>query len=151
MSSISDQIRKWYDICGGIIDSGDKAKLHALVDRIDNEMMELPRDADGVPIHVGDTVYDGDGIAREVVSISFGRWDGFMTVHAVDGSSKWRDLAPGNLTHTYPDSWERIADELDEWRFEHMRDLKTDSFNDLHLFAERIRRLASREVCDGTD
>ena len=51
VSSISDEIRTW---CGGV---GTVKDLRALADRIDAEMVELPKDADGVPIHVGDTVW----------------------------------------------------------------------------------------------
>lgn len=34
MTRISDDIRKWCNLCGGIIDSGDKAELRDLTDRI---------------------------------------------------------------------------------------------------------------------
>lgn len=47
MTRISDDIRKWCNLCGGIIDSGDKAELYALADRIDTETVELPKSADG--------------------------------------------------------------------------------------------------------
>ena len=69
MSKISDEIREWCELCGGIIDSVDKAELDALADRIDAETVELPRDRDGVPIHVGDTVYLDDGQKAEVIRI----------------------------------------------------------------------------------
>lgn len=46
MTRISDDIRKWYELCGGIIDSGDKAELRDLVDRLDAETVELPKSAD---------------------------------------------------------------------------------------------------------
>lgn len=140
---ISDEIREWCDLCGGIIDSDDKAKLHALADRIDAEMVELPKDADGVPIHVGDTVYGEDGMSYKVVSISFGRWPGGVTVHAVNGFSKWRDLIPGKMAHISPDSWERIADELDE--MVDAADSADDRCEKLADLAERIRRLAEKE------
>lgn len=48
---ISDEIRRWckagYDI----------DELRALARSIDKEQVELPKDAEGVPIHIGDTVY----------------------------------------------------------------------------------------------
>lgn len=43
------------------------------------------------------------------------------------------------------DSLGRIAREMDEWRFERMRDLDEADFDDLGLFAERIRKLAEKE------
>lgn len=62
MSSISDEIRTWCEFedgteCGGFVTKASFNKILALADRIDTEMVELPKDADGVPIHVGDTVW----------------------------------------------------------------------------------------------
>lgn len=62
MSSISDEIRNWCEFedgteCGGFVTKVSFNKLLALADRIDSETVELPKDADGVPIHVGDKVY----------------------------------------------------------------------------------------------
>lgn len=136
MMRISDEMRS-------ITDTDDCDELRYLADRIDSEMVELPKDADGVPIHVGDTVYDENGMACEVVSIGFGRWSGGVTVHAVDGFSQWRDLIPKWLTHTRHDSWERIADELDE--MVDAADSADDRCEKLADLAERIRRLAEGE------
>lgn len=36
-------------------------ELRAFAARLDREMVELPKDRDGVPIHIGDTVYLDDG------------------------------------------------------------------------------------------
>jgi len=83
MAKISDEIRDWCDYCGGIIDSDDKAELRALVDRIDAEMVELPRDADGAPIRAGDTL-DGYGKTIEVVEMRYGR--GGWVLISRDGS-----------------------------------------------------------------
>lgn len=50
---ISDELREWgYGFCGDTYDV-----VTAIADRIDSEMVELPKDADGVPIRVGDTVW----------------------------------------------------------------------------------------------
>ena len=55
---ISDEIHDWCDFYSGeSINNDDCDKLRALADRIDSEMVELPRDRDGVRIHVGDTVW----------------------------------------------------------------------------------------------
>ena len=50
---------------------------------IDSEMVELPKDADGVPIHVGDTL-DGYGKTIEVVEMRYGR--GGWVLISRDGS-----------------------------------------------------------------
>lgn len=98
-----------------VADEWDVTPLYALANRIDAEMAELPRGKDGRPIRV------------------------------TNDTNEWRQFKPEWLTHERPDSWERIANELDEWRFEHMRGLEADDLNDLSLFADRIRRLAEME------
>ena len=58
---ISDEIRNRFSIdhCGSglLVSNSECDRLLALAGRIDAEMVELPKDADGEPIHVGDTVY----------------------------------------------------------------------------------------------
>lgn len=138
----SDELREWASHAM-VNKHADVHELSAIADRIDAEMAELPKDRDGVPIHVWDTVYDENGMACEVVSIGFGRWSGGVMVHAVDGFSQWRDLIPKWLTHTRHDSWERIADELDE--MVDAADSADDRCEKLADLAERIRKLAKRE------
>lgn len=116
--------------------------LMTIADRIDTEMVKLPKDRDGAPIHVGDTVYGEDGMSYKVVSISFGRWPGGVTVNAVNGFSKWRDLIPGKMTHISPDSWKRIADELEEWSEDNRINGDGEVFDRARQFSERIRKLA---------
>lgn len=143
---VSDELREKARILEGYLETLVTTKeLDDLADRIDSEMVELPKDRDGVPIHVGDTVYSEDGMSYEVVSFSFGRWPGGVTVHAVDGFSQWRDLIPERLTHTRHDSWERIADELDEQAGSLTKDGYTWQEDAIHDFADRIRKLAERE------
>ena len=64
-------------------------------------------DADGVEIHVGDTVWHHSGLTHGVVtSIDAGSL--MNTTRYVDGSgNEFRDAAR-SLTHTRPDSWERL-------------------------------------------
>lgn len=58
MATISDEIRDWSDFHGGdYLYAEDCDGLCAIADRIDNEMIELPKDADGFPIHIDDTMY----------------------------------------------------------------------------------------------
>ena len=52
MQPTSDEIRKVADK----YDVTHVTPLYAIADRIDAEMVELPRDRDGVPIHVGDVM-----------------------------------------------------------------------------------------------
>lgn len=60
MESI-DKLRKWCDfLCGSQCDGCSKT-LHLIADEIEAEIaanyLELPKDADGVPIRVGDRLY----------------------------------------------------------------------------------------------
>lgn len=143
---ISDEIREWCDDAY----SGRKIRttkdLYVIADLIDRDMVELPKDADGVPIHMGDTVYGEDGRAWHVKGISLGRWtkwaEGYV-VHAMGDSGQWHYLMPEWLTHTRPDSLESIADELDE--LVDAADSADDGSEMLANFADRIRRLAEKE------
>lgn len=66
-------------------------------------------DADGVEIKVGDTVWHHSGFAHGVVtSIDAGSLMG--TVRYVNGGVEFRDAAK-DLTHTRPDSWERLEED----------------------------------------
>lgn len=73
--SIADELRKWfdrytmrkdvYDELTAIADRIDAAHEEALskayMDMSDSEWVRLPKDADGVPIHLGDEVYQVEG------------------------------------------------------------------------------------------
>ena len=76
MTDISDELRK-------VADEYDVLPLYKLADRIDREMVELPKDKDGVPIHAGDTL-DGYGKTIEVVELRYGR--GGWVLISRDGS-----------------------------------------------------------------
>ena len=67
-------------------------------------------DANGVPIQKGDTVWHCNGLASGVVmSIDAGSL--MHTIRYVDESgTEFRDAAR-NLTHTRPDSWERLEED----------------------------------------
>ena len=121
--------------------------LMTIADRIDAETVELPRGTDGRPIHVDDTLYDSDGTQWTVVHIYYYSPDDGPDVVAQHGNAEINFEPPDyhGMTHERPDSLERIADEFDEWRFEHMHYLVADDLNDLGLFTNRIRRLAERE------
>ena len=122
--------------------------LVSIADRIGAQMVELPRDADGKPIHLGDTVYNHNGREREVTSLRLQGEDCpmWMVSAGVDGY-----VSPRGLTHECPDSLKRIADEIEgaiKWcdvngnHFTGMSSIKDET---LAEWADRIRRLAERE------
>ena len=115
-------------------------ELEAIADHIDAEMVELPKDADGVPIHVGDVVYLDDGRKAEVTHIDL-MWG--TSCIACFASGKDHDCFPSGISHTRPDSWERIANELDE--MVDAADSADDRCEKLADLAERIRKLAAKE------
>lgn len=125
MSKISDEIRK-------VADEYDVLPLYKLADRIDAEMVELPKDADGVPIHVGDTVYLDDGRKAEVTHIDL-MWG--TSCIACFASGKDHDCFPSGISHTRPDSFEHIARDLEDWA-------EGIISGSAQSFANRIRKLA---------
>ena len=153
MSKISDELRNWCDInwdgCAGgdYIDEDGFNELRELADRIDAEMAELPKDREGMPIHVGDTVWMADKGALELTVRS-------ITLHAcgevnVDASCDGchAHVGPSDLTHECSDSFERIADELERYTNDSCSEDEIDGATASTLvdFAERIRRLAKKE------
>lgn len=135
MSKISDELRQYCkDLHKG---APNYMTLMAIADRIDAEMAELPRGKDGKPIRVGETVYGEDDKAWCVRGVVIGQWTEHTkspVVYATGDSGQWRNLLPWLLTHERPDSWERIADEIEE--------SDVDGCTD---WADCIRRLAERE------
>lgn len=114
-------------------------ELEAIADHIDAEMVELPKDADGVPIHVGDTVYGcRSGMKMTISELR-------MTANGWSISTSRGYLTDAEVTHTRPDSLERIADELDEQAGSLTKDGYTWQEDAIHDFADRIRNLAKKE------
>lgn len=145
---ISDEIRQWCDICcDEYINADDCDELRELANRIDRETIELPMDADGEVIHVGDTLHDRvNDLDLQVEAL---RFDGQWEIRTGLGYS-----VPSWFVPVHADSLYRIADELDKW-FD-----KLDAWSDgvyvdknacpeLRDFAERIRKLAKEEARDG--
>lgn len=116
-------------------------ELRAFAARLDREMAEFPKDRDGVPIHVGDTVYLDDGRKVIVTRISIGTNDDSVISLLANGNKLVR--IPWDISHKRPDSWETIADELDE--MVDAADSADDTCEKLADLAERIRRLAEKE------
>ena len=133
---ISDELREF-------IDERDLyptyiAELRRIAKRIDAEMIELPKDADGVPIHVGDTVYGcRSGMEMTISELR-------MTANGWSILTSSGYLTDAAVTHTRHDSWERIAQELEDTS-EHFRATDEETFSALLDFADRIRRLADKE------
>ena len=133
---ISEKLRNWctdFEVLG----EGDLDKLREMADRIDNEMVELPLDADGVPVHVGDTVYTSDGSEAYVARIDF-----VPDTHGVElrfPCGTISEYVPRYISHERPDSWERIADEIETY-------YKNHGFTSNFIpngWADRIRKLAN--------
>jgi len=134
MSKISDELRA----AGNRLflrGSDGYGTIMSLADRIDAEMVELPCDRDGVPIHVGDTVY-GCISGRKSQATGLRLEDAWviLTNHGFG--------EPHIFTHSSPDSWERIADELDEQADSLTKDGYAWQEDTIHDFADRIRKLA---------
>lgn len=142
---LSDEIRE-------LIDDEDLyprqiAELRRIADRIDAEheamlvdarktvyqgYIELPKDADGVPIHVGDTVYGcRSGMKMAISELR-------MTAHGWSISTSSGYLTDAKVTHTRPDSLESIARDLEDWA-------EGNISGSAQSFADRIRTLAKKE------
>lgn len=144
MSAIGDMLREFVNTKERYLCSASRSELLGLADRIDAEMVELPRDANDEPILPGDTVYAPSGGKCTVTSLQlYGKEDpSWMASICGDGGSY---ISTGcELTHERPDSWERITQELEDMS-ENFRTTDKESFSALLDFAERIRRLAERE------
>ena len=127
--------------------------LVSIADRIGAQMVELPRDADGKPIHLGDTVFTNDdpGTSWCVRYIEL-RSDREPSI-GIESSGVNTYRPPSCLTHERHDSLERIADELEEWRKDAAGDCRIGASDEdtLHDLADRIRRLEEKEASNGTD
>lgn len=146
MSTIGDELRtKATKICAPNSSIGPTAPSYFrdLADRIDAEMVELPKDADGMPIHVGDTVWgciSGMQMAVHELRLKH-RWTISTDTGFIPKASA--------VTHVSPDSFERIADELEAWC--DRTNVDGDACGVPRELARRIRRLAEREASNGTD
>jgi hypothetical protein len=141
MAKISDEIR-------GFVQRSyedeymDPKELLALADRVDRELVELPKDADGVPIHVGDTLFNS-GKEYVVTCISTDYCDHNFAFYANDNDSIAYN--PKAFTHEHPDSLERIADELEKLSESNRINGSGEVFYRAGDLAARIRRLADKE------
>lgn len=136
--SISDEIREWCDTSkDSIIDFDEGNKLLDLADRIDNEMIELPKSADG-------KIWTG----REMCFWTRAGYHNFGCVALRDDKWYVEDVYGMNYNaesvwYERPDSLECIADDLDE--MVDAEDSADDVYEKLADLADRIRKLAKKE------
>lgn len=139
-SNLRDLARRWSE--NKSIKPGVYNCLMTIADRIDAEMAELPKDRDGVPIRIGEVLYEADGTESKVMHIDFHSPDDPPDVKVkCKRCDVW--LAPTKyrtMTHERPDSWERIAQELEAWC--DRVDVDRDACGEPRELARRIRRLA---------
>lgn len=134
--TIGDEIRDWCDRndengCGGFVTEYSFEDICDLADRIDRELVELPKDADGEYIRVGDTL-DGYGKAIEVVEMRYGR--GGWVLISRDGSGYADTFA---FAHHHEPTVEDVLREMADRCY-----ADEDEPRDL---AERIRKLVKEQ------
>lgn len=139
---ISDELRTWaLRRFGG--QAAPREELDIVADRIDSEMVELPQSADG-KTWTGREVCFWTGSAGE-------DWHKFDGLHYADGrwcveDSDFERYPAVSVWYERPDSWERIADELEKWC--DSTDADGDACDVPRGIADRIRKLAEREASD---
>lgn len=144
MSRIRDEL---YVLADGVkpFDSYSCDAIKHVADRIDAEMAELPCDADGKPIHLGDTVYPCDDVALgyEVSRIEYGG-SGVTVCMEATGVHTYR--RPSVLTHKRPDSLGCIADDMGaEIQSLEVSRHDGDALDALRDYRDRIKALAEKE------
>lgn len=121
---------------------GDRKKMASIIlDLCDtSDMVELPRDKDGIPIRIGDTVWhNGEKETVKAIEIR----DSGARIHFVVplGCESWS--SPELITHAEPISeYERIAQEIEEIAAGNSGTVIAD---DLRLVAEEIRELGESD------
>lgn len=114
---ISDAIIEWCDEVD--VDGGASDEMRAIADRIDREMAELPKDADGVPIRLKDWVWYV-GIDAEITKDDPQQVVGFVSdlgmngIYAVTRDYPDKAISPKMLKHRAPeppDSWEKLEED----------------------------------------
>lgn len=113
---VSDELRNWFSIdhCGSglLVSNSECDRLLALADRIDSEMVELPKDAYGEYIHIGDVMeWCNSGETLTVEGI------GSDVLFYIDGeNAEW--TAARNKRHhhapTVEDVLREFADEMNQ-------------------------------------
>lgn len=148
---ISDEIRNDF-LCNDDVGEVAYRQLLCIADRIDRKMVELPKDADGVTIRIGDVVYGSSGVAWVVVGLRMSKFGWKVEMDNVPFRCE-----PDDLTHKNPrpnDSLERIADELESakgWcdqNGDYGTGIVSIGSRSLCEWSDRIRKLAKKEGGD---
>lgn len=139
---VSDELREFaYLHFSGSKNVGPCDALMGIADRIDAEMVELPKSADG-KVWTGREVCfwtgaaEGDCHKFHCLAYTDGRW-------CVEDCRYWQRYPAESVWYERPDSWERIADELEAWCDD--VDVDGDACDVPRAIAGRIRTLAERE------
>lgn len=98
-------------------------------------------DADGVSIKVGDTVYCNGKDKPLMVSHNV---DSTKVALIADRVSYFR-ANPSRLSHERPDSWERIASDMEDFAVDNEINGGHEVFDRAMDFVDRIRKLAEKE------
>lgn len=139
MSKISDELRAAANLTLKY-GSDDYNRIHNLADRIDAEMVELPKSADG-KIWTGREMGFWTGAAD-------GDWHKFNSLAYINDrwcveDNDFERYPAVSVWYERPDSLERIANELEAWC--DRVDVDGDACDKPRVLAERIRKLAEKE------
>lgn len=137
---LGDKIREW---CNDAY-SGRKIRttkdLYVIADLIDSDMLILPKTADDVSIHVGDTAYLEDGREVKIIRFIF-EHETPTIICSLDDNPDVVHLS-FELWHERPDSLKRIADDIET--FGNEADINDTAVKFLCKIQERIRDLAAK-------
>lgn len=88
-------------------DADFRAEIDLLNDERTDGWVELPKDADGEYIHMGDRMENGEMVARIV--LTDGSWE--PTVYTAATPNQLHEYYCHNIRHHRPDTWERIEED----------------------------------------
>lgn len=156
MSKISNELRE-HGNYSGLIDGADKWLL-AAADRIDNEMIELPKDANDEHFHKGDIVYGKNGTRWTVKGLGYHDWQPTDTneyipevtidVYRMDADACFVGLnnrPVEEYSHRHPDSLKRIASEMKVMNRDTFRQgFMIASHDTVAEWVDRINKLADK-------
>lgn len=136
---ISDELREFNDTY--YLARNPYKRLKAIADRIDAEMVELPKDKYGEPIHLGDTAYATDDPSIEYVVSHIVLFSNREISIGLESRGIYTYRNPPRISHKRQDSWERIADDVETlvWLDDE------DEGRSRRELASRIRRMAREE------
>ena len=128
--------------CGPLAEDDARAKTAWNGAPRRNEVMELPEDADGVPILVGDMVCDDfDHMECSVYSVTMTA-DGWHIAIRLPNGDICHRIKPNTLTHVAPDSLESIEKGIYHLV---MSEYLDDPEADVKAIMERIKKLTKEE------